>query len=211
MSHDYRGGAALAEYAGHLTPHLAAQPRIQIAERLVQQHGGRLGGDGACKGDPLLLSAGQLVWISSLQAAELHEVHDLGKPPVALEARQFVQAEGDVLGNRLVREERVLLEDHAHVPAVRGHVPRWPRHHAALDADLPSVQPLESGDETQEGGLPGSARTKDGEHLTRHEGEAYAVHGGRRAKALGYGRALYDRWSHSAFAPKYAGRSRVAR
>ena len=211
VSHEYRGGAACPQYAGHLPPHLAAQPRVQVAERLVQQHGGWPRSDGACKGDPLLLAAGELVWVSPLQAAELHKLDDLCQTLIPLAGPKFVQAEGDVLRNSLVREEGVLLEDHAHVPAVGGDMLRRPRHHAALDADLPSVDPLEPGDETQKGGLAGPAWAEDGEHLSRPQGEADSVHRGRWAKALGNGRALYDRRSHSHFGPRYAGRSRVAR
>jgi hypothetical protein len=45
--------------AGDLAAHLAAQDRVQVAERFVEQEHQRLAHDGAADGDPLALAAGQ--------------------------------------------------------------------------------------------------------------------------------------------------------
>ena len=83
------------EHAGHMhfvveTPQPAAQllpnPRVERAERLVQQQHARLDGERARKRDPLPLAAGELVRIAVGEPVELHQLeqrHHLlrGSPP----------------------------------------------------------------------------------------------------------------------------------
>ena len=73
------------------------------------------------EGDPLLLSAGELGRVVAVPAGELHELEHLGDPAGDLRLRQLALAQrvGDVLGDRHVREQRVVLEEHAEVALVR--------------------------------------------------------------------------------------------
>ena len=45
---------------GDLEPHLHAQRRVEVGQRLVEQEGLRLAHDGAADGDALALAAGEL-------------------------------------------------------------------------------------------------------------------------------------------------------
>src|SRR5262245_16565489 len=75
------------------------------------------------------------------------------------------QAEGDVLEDAQVREERVVLEDHGRVAAIR-----WLLVHAlAADDDVAAIRRDESRDELEERRLPASAWAEQGEEaLWRH-------------------------------------------
>ena len=82
-----------------------------------------------------------------------------------------LQAEPDVLGDGQVREERVVLEDHAD-PALLGRYPRsGARDSAAVDLDGASARLLEPGDEAQERGLPTAGGPEDGDDLTAVDAE----------------------------------------
>ena len=55
-----RGGAELLLQACDLEPHLHAERRIEVGQRLVEQEGLRLAHDGAADRDALALAAGEL-------------------------------------------------------------------------------------------------------------------------------------------------------
>ena len=66
------GDAQSSLQASDLSPHLHAQLRVEVRERLVEEQHLGLHDQGARERDPLLLSARELVRCASLQRREVH-------------------------------------------------------------------------------------------------------------------------------------------
>ena len=73
------------------------------------------------------------------------------------------QTEGDVVLDRQVREERVVLEHRVHVPLVG----RRLRHVHPVEQDLALRRTLEAGDQAKRGRLPAARRPQEREELAR--------------------------------------------
>ena len=119
-----RGDAHLLMEAGDLGAHLHTQLGIQVGERLVHQEDARLPHDGAPQRDALLLAAGErggpaleLAGNAEQRGGMRDAARDLGAGKAA-----DLQAERQVLVDAHMGEERVALEDHRHIPPLRGHV-----------------------------------------------------------------------------------------
>ena len=141
------------------------QPRVERAERLVEQQHRRLQHERAGERDPLLLAAGELRGAALAEALQSHEVHRLvhAPAPVGLADPLVAQPERDVVRDRLVREERVALEDRVDAPLVR----RRARHVDAVEQDRAGVGPLEPGDQAQRRRLAAARRAEHREELAR--------------------------------------------
>ena len=83
------------------------------------------------------------------------------------------QAERDVVGDRQVRVERVVLEDHRDVAILRGEVV----HDALADRDRPVADLLEAGDHAQRGRLAAARRSDEDEELAVLDVERQVLHG----------------------------------
>ena len=90
------------------------------------------------------------------------------------------QAEGDVLVDREVREEGVVLEDGVDVPPVR----RQPGHVLAVQLDQAGRRLLEAADHAQRRGLAAAGRPQEGEELAVAHLEVDVVDGGDVAELL---------------------------
>ena len=91
------------------------------------------------------------------------------------------EREGDVLEHRHVREEGVVLEDHADVALVRRH----PRDRVPVDEDLAGVGEQEPGDEVEGRGLARTARAQECDEAPGRDGQAHLLDRGDRPEALG--------------------------
>ena len=111
-------GAARLEDLAHLVAEAAAQLDVEVGEGLVEQQQARLRRQCAGQGHALLLAAGQFMGVALAQGAEIDQFEHLGGDALAL--RVLADAEGDVLGHRQVREQRVVLEHHADAALFRG-------------------------------------------------------------------------------------------
>ena len=101
--------------------HLLAQLEVEGAQRLVEeQHGGPVD-ERPREGDALGLAARDLRRLAPLEAGQLDELEHLRDARLDLRVLTFLrrEAEGDVLEDRQVREERVVLEDRVDVALVR--------------------------------------------------------------------------------------------
>ena len=107
-----------------LGAHLQPQLGVEVGQRLVHQHQRRLQHDRAGDRDALLLPAGQLAGELARVLVELDEAQRLVHPParLGLGHPRHLQSEADVGAHRHVREERVVLEDHAEAAPLRRHV-----------------------------------------------------------------------------------------
>jgi hypothetical protein len=130
----------------------------------------------------LLLAARELARAPALQPLELDDPEDLLDPPLVLSPRDVLhlEPERDVVVDRHVREEGVLLEDHVHGPAVRGHR----RDVVSLQHDPALVRPLEARDHAQGRRLAAPARPEQREELALGDLERDVVDRRVRAEAL---------------------------
>ena len=103
-----------------------------------------------------------------------------GRRPVAAAAHP--QAEGDVLEDRHVPEEGVVLEDEAHLALARGHV----RHVVAVEEHPAAarVGELEAGDDPQERRLARARGAEERHELALGHVQVDAVEGGVRPELL---------------------------
>src|SRR6185436_10055038 len=85
------------------------------AERFVHQDERRIEHERACHRDALLLAARQLMRLTLVEAFEFdHLQRPLNAlPDLVLRLAPDLEREGEVLADRHVREERVILEDEA--------------------------------------------------------------------------------------------------
>ena len=171
-----------------LRPHLLAQLRIEVRQRLVEQQDLRRIGDGAGERDALLLAARELVGIAVADRVEPHLLqspHDLA---VAFGAGHVahLQAVGDVLGHRHVRPHRVALEHHAEVALVGRHRVAGRRigDETVAEPDRAAVRLEKAGDQVEHGGLAAAGRSQHRGHLAVLELDRDAAHRRPRSEAL---------------------------
>ncbi len=135
---------------------------VECAEGLVEEQHLGLDRERAREGDALTLAAGELTGETGVEALELHEfqqpmhaVRDVTRRR-AIAARPDVEAEGDVLKNRHVPEQRVMLKHKTDVAFSRRHA----RHVFTVKRDAPStkVRLIESGDDAQQRSFSGARR-----------------------------------------------------
>ena len=98
--------------------------RVERRERLVEQQHARLDRERAREGDALLHAAGELVRVAVAGVRRGRRARAARRRACAgrRDGAADPQPELDVLRRRHVREERVRLEDHAHVAPVGGDV-----------------------------------------------------------------------------------------
>ena len=99
---------------------LASELEVERPERLVEQQDRRLADERPGERDALLLAARELVRGSSVEAGEVDELERGADTPPGIAVRDLApaQAEGHVVEDREMREERVALEDHVDRPAL---------------------------------------------------------------------------------------------
>ena len=143
-----------------LLAHAAAQPRVQVGQRLVEQQHAGLQHQRARHRHALLLPAGELARQALLEAGQAHQLHGRARALRRCVARQALhrQAVAHVLDHVHVREQRVALEHHADVAlggAQRGDV-------LSVDEDGAGGGRLQPGDHAQRGGLAATRGAEDG-------------------------------------------------
>ena len=151
--------------------HLLAELQVERAERLVEEQDLGVVDERPRQGDPLLHAAGELPRLPLLGPRQVDETEDLPHAAGDLVAGNVsaAKAEGDVLEDRQVREERVALEDRVHVALVR----RQSRDGLVAEVDDAIVRFLEAADHPQRRRLPAAGRPEQGEEgaardLDRH-------------------------------------------
>ena len=70
---DHRDGGLVVD-ATDLEAHLLAQVGVQVRQRLVEQQGVRPDDDRPREGNPLLLTAAELMWVALLEPAQVHQL-----------------------------------------------------------------------------------------------------------------------------------------
>jgi hypothetical protein len=101
--------------------HRFGQFHLESAERFVEQQRRRPVDERASQGNALLLASGKLPDSPALEPLELDDAQHLVHARAVRGARHalHLQAEGDVVVDRHVREQRVRLKDYVHRSPVR--------------------------------------------------------------------------------------------
>ena len=177
MGDEGGGDAELALERLDLGPHVGAQLRIEIGERLVHQEDARLADDGAAEGDALLLAAGELARLPAQQVLDLEQLGGLLDPPLALLLADLLDLERveQVVVRAHVRVERVLLENEGDVSVLRLDTD----HALVVDADVARVRLLQPGDHAQRGRLAAAGGAEQHQELSVAHLEGEVVDGGR--------------------------------
>ena len=139
------------------------QLRVEIGQRLVHQDERRLDDDRPRDGDALLLTAGELTGQLVLLARELHHLERLGYASSDFAGRDaaHAQAEADVLLDRHVRKQRVVLEHHAEA-ALLGRQRVDP---GVVEHDRPAGKRQQAGDAVERGGLAAAGWAEERDEL----------------------------------------------
>jgi hypothetical protein len=166
----------LPQFGSQLCPEL----RVQVRQRLVEQEDLRAPGQRATHRDPLSLSAGQLC---RLAVHELIEREQLAHLAHALADDLLVhlplsQPERQVLRDRLVRIQRVVLEHHRDVAVLRGDAV----HDALPDRDSAGGRLVQTRHHPERSGLAAARRSDEHQELTVLYQEVQRVDGGRAAR-----------------------------
>ena len=163
-------------------------------EGLVQQQHARPVDERACQGHPLLHAARQLRRPLPSRGLEPHELERVPHPALDLRGRHppLAQAEGDVLADGQVREERVGLEDHAEPAQMR----RPSRDVLAVDQHPPGRRLDEAGHEVQRGRLAAAGGPQEREEFALVHGEVEGVHRAHGAVVARAAAELHDRGRH---------------
>ena len=146
-----------------LGSHLHAQLGIEVGQRLVHQEDGGIADQRAAERDALLLAARQLPGLALEKVGDVeharcvaHLLVDLGRRHPA-----HLQREGEVLVDRLVGVERVVLEHHRDVPVLGIEVVD----DAVADHDVAAGDRNEPGDEVEGRRLAAARRSDEGDEL----------------------------------------------
>ena len=147
-----------------LNLHSLAKLEIECSERLVHQEHARRIGHGPRHGDALRLAAAELGGISVLDAGQMNQIQQLANaiPDLLLAGATLLEAEADIVRDRHVREQGIVLEDHADFPLLRGDV----RHVVVAEVDRALGGLDEPGNETQRRRFSASGGTQKGQKLT---------------------------------------------
>ena len=173
---DEDGGVAgrvvdLAQPAAQLAPHL----RVERAEGLVEQQHPRLDGKRAGERHALPLAARKLVRIALFQPGKLDEVEQFRGAPADFacggprRARPHLQAKADIVGDRHVAEQRVVLEDEADIALLHALLRRV----VVAEEDGALGRPLQPGDQPQQRRLAGAGRPEQRDQLARADVERH--------------------------------------
>ena len=143
--------------------HLLAQLQVERTERLVEEENGRTVDDRARERDALPLAARELGGLALTDAWEADAIEHFARADAPLVARHpfHPQPVLDVLRDRHVGEQGVVLEDRVDVPLCGRNV----RDVDALQFDGSRVRALEAGDDAQRGRLPRAGRPEEREEL----------------------------------------------
>jgi hypothetical protein len=159
---------------------------VEGAERLVQQEHLGLDGERAGQRDALALAARELVGVAVGDPVELHQLqqlHHLGADLVLRGARRLgphPQAEGHVLEDAHVAEQRVMLEHEADLALAHVDMGRV----LAVEQHGAAVGHLEPGDDAQQRRLARPRRSEQRDQLAGADVEVEVVADDRLAEAL---------------------------
>ncbi len=204
-----RGDAEAALQRSDLGAGLHAQLGVEVGQRLVHEEDLRRADDRAAHGDALTLTTGEGLGLALEVGLEVEDLGGLEDALVDLVLGDAGDLEGEahVVGDRHVRIERVVLEDHGDVAVLGGQVGDV----AVTDEDLAAVDLFEAGEHPQRGGLATSRGADEDEELAVGDVDVELVDGRLRVARVVPGRVLEAHGSHIEVSPSPAGTCRTIR
>ena len=162
--------------------HLHAQLCVKVTQRLVHQQDARLDHERAGDGDALLLAAGQLVRLAVGEVRYLHQLQSLVHAGLYLLGRNLARLEtvGDIIAHTQVREDGVVLEHHADVALVSGHVVDA----LVAEIEVAALDGVKARYHAQKRGLAAAGRAEQREEFALADVQRNAVECGEVAVAL---------------------------
>ena len=173
MRHVDRRHAETVVQTRELTAHRDAQLGIEVRERLVHEERLRLAHHRPAHRDALALAARELAGLAVEELLEPELRRDVPDPPGALRLRDLAQLEREpeVLADRHVRVQGVVLEDHRDVALAR----RTVGHVFVAEDDAPARHLLEPRDHPQQRRLPAPRRADEDHELAVGDLESHVV------------------------------------
>jgi hypothetical protein len=153
---------------------LGANAHIESAERFVEQQHGRLIDQSARKRDSLLLASGELMGITVAQSSETYSIKEPLSPALSLFLCDLsdLQSEFDVLGNRHMAEDRIVLKNESGASFLWrkiGDIFPVKKNSSGVGSD-------QAGDQSEDRTLAASARAKQDEQLSVCHFEGHVVY-----------------------------------
>ena len=183
MGDMHEGQAELHLEALELAPHAQPQERVERRKRLVEEQHLGLDDEGASQRHALALPAGKLRRQPRVVAFEADQREQLARLPVPLFApgAPRAEAEGNVVDDVEMGEERVILEHHRGAARCRRQV----GDDLVVDHDVPVARPLVAGDHPERRGLAAAGRPDQAAVAAGRNIERDRVDRARRAVSLG--------------------------
>ena len=146
-----------------LAPHLHPELRVEVGERLVHQERLRLPHEGSAHRDPLSLPTGERARLALQEVGDLERLGRLADPSRDLLLRELPvpQPEREVVLDRHVGIERVVLEHHRDVALLRRQVV----HDPVADPDLAFADLLEPREHPERRRLAAARRSHEDHEL----------------------------------------------
>ncbi len=200
-----RGDAEPALQRRDLGAGLHAQLGVEVGQRLVHEED--LGGadDGPAHGDALALATGEGLRLALEVGGEVEDGGCLldALADLALVDAGDLQGEAHVVGDRHVRVERVVLEDHCDV-AVLG---RQVGDVTVTDPDLAAVDLFEAGEHAQRGGLATPGGADENQELAVLDVDVQLVDGGGVVAGVDPGGVVELHGCHGRLCLSFTGRN----
>src|SRR5262249_15440903 len=171
---DHDGGdVELIQKLEQFSPKLLPQPRVEIAERLVEQEKTRFDDDGAGKGDSLLLASGQRFGPFAARRQEPNEIQSICnfRAYDRLAQTAHAQSERHVFIDAEMGEQGVILKENADVSVLR----RDLCHIGAVDHDRPAARDDETSERPQAGCLAATRRPEKTKPFSDPDLKGYAI------------------------------------
>ena len=141
--------------------------RVQVRQRFVQQKNLRLPHQGSAQRRPLAFAAGKFSGFAFQQSCQVEHLRRRLHPRRDFRPGKFPQhqAEHHVFKNRQMRQQRVMLEHHRHIPVLR----RYSFGRLSIQTDSAAIRRFQTRQQTQGGRLAAARRSNDHEQFTvRH-------------------------------------------
>ena len=183
MGHHHTGHANPLDDLHQFQLHLRAQFFVQRAHRLIEQQQFRALGQRTGQGHALTLTTGQLVRLAFGVLGHVHQSQHFLNASLNVTGGQTVllQAKGDVLRHRHVREQRVRLKHHIDRPLVGRHVSDV----YTVEENTALCWALKACQHAQEGRLSGAGASEQGEDFTLMDLQGHIVNSDGFVELLG--------------------------
>ena len=182
MGDQHRGDPEPSLQIAQFDLHFLPKTSIERTEWLIEQQHGRLYHQCARQSHALLLAPGQLRGHAMLEASKLHKLQCGGDARCCCVPTDVarLQTETDVLGNRHMWKQRVILKQHTDIASMHGDI----GDRSPVDEDVARIWMKKPGDHAKCGGLSAAAWAKQRNNGARLDGKRHAIDGARGTELL---------------------------